>query len=151
MVVATTSYCVSDEFPRIFEVTKSGWVPINQLPVRSADFIMKNNINGNVYTTLYWGGYMIWRVGPKNKIFHDGRILSIQRAWEYNNSTKYIANQRPYWKGLLRRYDVRTVVLPIYDDNGKPDLLTQSVADDNEWAMVFAAENEAVFVRKFNN
>lgn len=148
MVVTTTSFCVINEFPRVFEVKKTGWVPIYQLPVRSADFIMKNNIEGNVYTTLYWGGYMIWRVGPENKIFHDGRFLSIQRAWEYNNSTKYIVNQRPYWKGLLRRYDVRTVILPIYDDNGKLDLLTQSVADDNEWAMVFAAENEAVFVRK---
>lgn len=148
MLAVTTAYSVSDEFPQIFQVAKSGWVPVNQLPVKSADFISANNISGNIYTTMYWGGYMIWRMGPENKIFHDSRALNIQRAWEYNNSMTFVLNQRPYWKGLLNIYNIRTAVLPMYDEDGRPNLLNQSIAADKGWAMIFADENEAVFVRK---
>jgi hypothetical protein len=148
MLAVTSVYCVGAEFPRILEVTKSGWVPVYQFPVKAADFISINNISGNIYTTVHWGGYMIWRAGPENKIFHDGRILSLQRAWEYNNSRIIGINQRPYWKGLLKMYNIRVVVLPIYEDNGNPNVLTQSISNDKEWATIFVADNEAVFVRK---
>jgi len=147
ILVFTTVYCVSGEFSRMFQAAKSDWVPANQIPVRAADFISKNNISGNVYTSLYWGGYMIWRMGPENKIFHDSRILNIQRAWEYNNSLIVLKDRRPYWKGLFNVYDIRVVILPLYTDDGNPDLLTQSISVDKDWAMVFAEENEAVFAR----
>ena len=91
---------------------------------------------------------MIWRVGPEKKIFYDGRTLSTQRAWEYDNSRIVVMNQRPYWKGLFNAYDVKVAVVPIYEDDGTPSLLTQSMYADNEWAVVFSAENEVVFVRK---
>lgn len=148
MLVVTTIYCVGDEFKRVHEVTQNGWIPVYQFPVRSADFIANNNISGNTYTTVYWGGYMIWRTGPENRIFHDGRMLNVQRAWEYSNSKLIVTEQRPYWKGLFNMYDIRIVILPIYEDDGTSDGLTQSIAADQEWKMVFAAENEAVFVRK---
>jgi len=151
MLAVTTVYCVKNEFPRIMEVTRSGWVPVYQFPVRSADYISSHNIAGNIYTTMTWGGYMIWRAGPDNKIFHDGRVLNIQRAWEYNNSTLITVDRRPYWKGLLNARNIRVVVLPVYEDNGDPNLLTQSISNDREWSIVFAAENEVVFVRNALN
>jgi hypothetical protein len=147
MLALTTLYCIRDEFPRIVESTKSGWVPVSQFPVRAADFMTANNISGTIYTTMYWGGYMIWRVGPEGKIFYDSRTLNVQRAWEYDNSRIIAPNQRPYWKGLFNMYDIRVAVLPIYEDNGRPNILTQSIAADNEWATVFANENEVVLAR----
>lgn len=147
MLAVTTVYCVSDEFPRIIESAKYGWVPVYQYPVKAADFIKINNVSGNIYTTMYWGGYMIWRVGPENKIFYDGRTLSVQRAWEYNNSRIIALNRRPYWKGLFNVYNIRVAVLPIYEDDGSPNLLTQSIYSDKEWAMVFADEHVVVFVK----
>jgi len=147
MLAVTTMYCVSGEFPRIYEVAKSGWVPVNQFPVKAADFITANNISGNMYTTMYWGGYLIWRVGPEKKIFHDGRILSIKRAWEYNNSRIIIQNQRPYWRGLLNMYNIQVAVLPVYEEDGTPSLLTRSLSADKDWSIVFAADNEVVFAK----
>ena len=148
MLAVTTVYCVRDEFPRIFEATRSGLVPVQQFPVKAADFIASNNINGNIYTNMLWGGYMIWRAGPENKIFYDGRSLSIQRAQEYDQSRIIALNQRSYWKGLFDEYNIRVAVLPIYEVDGTPDLLTQSIYSDKEWTLVFADERDAVFVRE---
>ncbi len=147
MLVVTTVVCVGDEFSRLFKEPRSGWVPTSQYPVQAVDFITSNKIIGNIYTTLYWGGYMLWRTGPESKTFHDGRFLNIQRAWEYNNSLNIALNQRPYWKGLMNVHNIRLIVLPVYDDNGAPSLLAQSVAADNEWKLIFASENGAVFMK----
>jgi hypothetical protein len=97
---------------------------------------------------MYWGGYLIWRAGPENRMFYDGRMLNLQRAWEYNNSLMVATNRRPYWKGLFTMYDIQTVVLPRHEFDGSPHMLMQSISADKEWAMVFIDESEAVFVRK---
>ncbi|MFZ4856386.1 MAG: hypothetical protein ACOYL3_08320 [Desulfuromonadaceae bacterium] len=148
LLAITTLHCVRDEFPRIAEVVKSGWVPVNHYPVKAADFITTDTGGGNVYTTLLWGGYMVWRVSPEKKVFFDSRYLNLQRAWEYNNSIMPGANQRPYWKGLFATYDIRAAVLPRYEDNGSPNMLTQSMYADREWTVAFADEKEVVLVRK---
>lgn len=147
MLAVTTFYCLSDEHAFMYKATKSGWVPEVHFPVNAADFIATNKISGNIYTTMNWGGYMIWRMGAENKMFYDGRILNLQRAWEYNNSLIVTLNQRSYWKGLFNMYDVRIVVLPIYVD-GSQSVLAQSIFADNEWGMAFADQTEVVFVRK---
>jgi len=147
MLIVTTAVCLGDEFSRLFKEPRSAWVPTSQYPVQAVDFITSNKISGNIYTTLYWGGYMLWRTGPESKTFHDGRFLNIQRAWEYNNSLNIAQNQRPYWKGLMNVHNIRLMVLPIYDDNGSPNLLAQSVAADKEWKLIHASENEAVFMK----
>lgn len=146
MFIATIIFCFRDEL-RILKTEKSGWVPVHQFPTKAADFITINKISGNIYTTADWGGYIIWRMNPENKIFHDGRMLYPQRAWESNNARIIADNQPPYWKGLFNMYNIQIVVLPIYENNWEPCLLTKSIFTDIEWATVFADEKEVVFVR----
>jgi hypothetical protein len=148
LLAVATLYCVRDEFPRIAEVTNSGWVPVYQFPVKAANFITANKRSGSIYTTMQWGGYLVWRVGPEQKIFFDSRYINLQRAWEYDNSRIIAANQRPYWKGLFSTYNILEVVLPIYEDDGSPNLLTQSISTDKEWTVIFADGNEVVLVKK---
>lgn len=147
MLAVTTYYCLSDEHAFMYKATKSGWIPEVHFPVNAADFISTNKISGNIYTTMNWGGYMIWRMGIDNKMFYDGRILNLQRAWEYNNSLIITLNQRSYWKGLFNMYNVRIAVLPIYVE-GSQNVLAKSIFEDNEWAMLFSDQTEVVFVRK---
>lgn len=147
MLVFTTVYSVRDEFPRIVSTLKSGWVPADHFPVEAADFISANHIKGSVYTTMEWGGYMIWRVGTEKKIFHDSRVFNLQRAWEYNNSQIITTNQRPYWKGLFNMYSIGIVIVPQYEASGEPNLLSQSIAADSEWKAIFSNGNEVVFVK----
>lgn len=148
LLIATMLKCIPDEFGNIAKIARSGLVPTQQYPVKSADYLDKNNLHGNIYTDLFWGGYMLWRAKPEDKIFHDGRMLSIQRIWEYNNISTINPGQRPYWKGIFKRYDVRIAVLPLYEPNGQPNVLYKSMSGDNEWTPVFIAENETVFLKK---
>lgn len=147
MLAVTTVYSVRDELPRIVSAAKYGWVPADHFPLKAADFIITNHIKGNVYTTMKWGGYMIWQVGPEQKVFYDSRVFNLQRAWEYNNSQIITTNQRPYWKGLFNMYNIDVVILPVTEESGEPSLLTQSIFSDSEWKLIFSSANDSVFVK----
>ncbi|MFZ2197659.1 MAG: hypothetical protein WAV13_08010, partial [Thermodesulfovibrionales bacterium] len=50
------------------EPIKTGeWVDSRKFPVRAADFILQNDLKGNMYNFFNWGGYLIWRLAPERK------------------------------------------------------------------------------------
>jgi hypothetical protein len=51
-------------------------------PVKAADFIISNNIRGNMYNVYKWGGYLIWRLAPERKVFIDPRDIFEETARE---------------------------------------------------------------------
>ncbi|GAB4485744.1 MAG: hypothetical protein OHK006_12440 [Thermodesulfovibrionales bacterium] len=48
-------------------------------PVQAADFLLQNNIRGNVFSSYNKSAYLIFRLFPASKIYADSRIISEQR------------------------------------------------------------------------
>lgn len=147
LLLAVTIYCVRDEAQPLRNAMEYGWVSPYNYPTMAADFIAANNLQGNVFTLYNWGGYMIWQLGPENKIFCDGRNLYVNRTLELNNSFSVASTHTPYWKELFDKYNIQIVVLPLFETSSVPITLTQSVRMDKDWVMVFARYNTAVFIR----
>lgn len=122
-------------------VSRYGWIPAAYFPVKVCDYLVDHGIEGNLFTTLDWGGYVLWRVAPQRKIFIDGRHLYPLRTWEY---FYYMDN----WKTLFDKYDIRVVILPTYETLDKPFEATRRLELDPEWQLVNRNNNGSLFVRK---
>lgn len=136
-VIATSFINIPKNVQRIF---RYGWVPASYFPVKGCDYINANGINGNVFTLMNWGCYVIWRLAPQQKVFFDGRQIDPARAWEYLYNMEN-------WKMIFDKYDIRVVILPLYDSTYKPDRLTKTIEMDPAWRLVNSSNNSAVFVR----
>lgn len=147
LLLALLIYCVDNERERPRSALQHGWVPPSHFPTAAADFITTKGLHGNVLTSYDWGGYMIWRLAPENKIFCDGRVLDFERMREFLYSYAANPTRTPYWKQLFDKYDIQIVVLPYLDHLGEPDLLNKFVRMDKDWMIVFDQNNSAVFVR----
>ena len=66
------------------------WIDRN-FPEKEADFIIRQDLQGNMYNNPNWGGYLIWRLAPARKVFSDGRSLDVPSYL----STVTIDNARP--------------------------------------------------------
>ena len=53
------------------------------VPKGAADFIILNNIEGNMFNDMGFGGYLIWRFYPWKKVFVDTRQLNHTVVKEY--------------------------------------------------------------------
>lgn len=125
----------------IRSVAQYGWVPAGYFPVKVCDYLVDHHIEGNVFTLLDWGGYLLWRLPPQQKLFIDGRHLDPARSWEY---FFYVGN----WKILYDKYNIRAVIIPTYDAPRIKSEVFNKLALDPEWQLVNSNNNGSLFVRK---
>jgi tetratricopeptide (TPR) repeat protein len=134
-----------------FESLKSGVKIDNYLcPVKAADFIISNDIRGNMYNVYEWGGYLIWRLAPERKVFIDPRDIFEEPARESTlmdraNADGSLGN--PTWKAIVHARGIEYMVIHIAQMTGKVIPLFFAVMQDTDWLPVFADINAVIFVR----
>jgi hypothetical protein len=108
-----------------------------RMPVDAVSFVTKAGIRGPVFSPDYWGGYLIYRLYPQNKVVIDDRhdfygepllemylrTIHVEPGWEdflkgrscvllpRKNALTEILLKTPEWK-VIYSDDVATVFLP---------------------------------------
>jgi hypothetical protein len=126
-----------------------GWVDDRKVPVGAADFIVQNDLQGNMYNFFNWGGYLIWRLAPERKVFIDGRTLDsmlYEQATFIDKAAVDPQSGMPVWKYFLDERRVNYLVISC-SVGSRTFPLCEALLRDNEWALVFSDQTAAVFVR----
>ncbi|HEX4487885.1 MAG TPA: hypothetical protein VH088_16535 [Terriglobales bacterium] len=84
--------------------------PDNKFPVQGVDYIAQQNITDPVFCPDDWGGYLIYRLYPKNKVIVDDR----HDLYGDDFLRQYLKTIRvePGWNELLAAQKVRWAILP---------------------------------------
>lgn len=114
-------------------------------PVAAAEFVQKQQLPANLYNTYDWGGYLMWTLYPKYKVFWDGRSDSRSMF----NLGMQVMRGAPGWQAVLDRYGVDTVVTKACTmDTGQHYPVIDALARSPRWALVFADQSALIFVRR---
>ncbi len=130
--------------------TGSGNWTDTSMPAAQADFILANDLKGNMYNHWVWGGYLIWRLAPGRKVFVDGRYLDLRvysMASTIDNATRDTDTGTPRWKGIFEKYNILYVVVPFSTFDGERLPLTDALLKDPEWLPCAETAAAVVFVR----
>ena len=126
-----------------------GWVvfsrPIGPLdlersfPRQAAELIGSRYPGRRVFNDYDWGGYLIFKLFPGNKIFVDGRLDPYWALLPGDYAT--IMQEGPGWRKLIDDYGVTVALL-------KPtDRLAEGLSQDPAWRMAYADRLSVLFVR----
>jgi hypothetical protein len=109
-------------------------------PVAAVDYIEQQDLRGNIYNLYQWGGYLIWRLYPKEDVFIDGRadVYGDKFIEEYLE----VYRVRKGWRDVLERYNVNSIIIE------KDSTFATLLAESPDWQQVYADELAVVFVRK---
>ena len=79
------------------------------LPAKAVDFILKEGLNGNLFNSYNWGGYLIWRLYPSCHVFVDGRtdLYGDEVLEEYLR----VAKADEGWEKVLEKHKVGIVIV----------------------------------------
>ena len=111
-----------------------------QFPVKAADFVEQAGLKGNMFTTDYWGGYLIYRFHPRHKVFFDGR--SDMYGEDFVKEYQRITNLDYRWGEILERYKVDWILLPV--DYG----LCSALKERKDWEVLFDDHQSIIFQRR---
>lgn len=81
-----------------------------QYPVGGANYISKLAQPVRMYNEFAWGGYLIYRLYPRQLVFIDGRA-DMYREGVFDDFI-IAQNAAPHWREALARYNVNLVILP---------------------------------------
>jgi hypothetical protein len=106
-------------------------------PASAMAFIRANQITGNLYNPLAWGGYLIWHLPPQVKISVDGRSSTLYSREILLDTFRFYANEASPDLPLSRGADLVLV------DAKSP--VVQSMKPDRRWAAVYQDKETVLF------
>ena len=80
-------------------------------PVAAADWLVQNPQSGNMFNDFNWGGYLLYRLWPDEKVFLDSQTDFYGEALVQEYETAWTAAEG--WDAVLDAYAVDWAILPV--------------------------------------
>jgi len=118
-------------------------------PQKAADFVERENLPGQIFSTGSEGAYMAFRLGPKYPNYIDGRAIPFGTELMLRSMRlKASPPSAPEWREEVERYGIGTILVPI----GRFVALQffpvlKQFCESDSWTPVYLDEVSAVFVR----
>jgi hypothetical protein len=131
-----------------FELRAAEW----RYPSGAAEFLASHQVTDRMFNTYEYGGYLTWRLWPRQRVFIDGRALSerifgdyVRILYNHDDSGGKSAAQ------LLDDYGVQAIVMNTFEySTGTVYLLAPSLADPAQtgWKLVYRDAQALVWMRR---
>ncbi len=79
-------------------------------PVQAADWVESHPIKGNMFNDFNWGGYLLYRLWPGQRVFVDSQSDFYGEAFLRTYSSIYTGGSN--WDAELARYNVNWIIVP---------------------------------------
>jgi hypothetical protein len=112
-----------------------------KFPVKAVDYIMSHPIKGNMFNEFTWGGYLLYRLWPGEKVFIDGQTdfygedLTREYADVYNGNNNFEA--------ILNKYSINWVIV-----RQRSKLAFELEKSPELWKLDYRDELSVIYSRK---
>lgn len=114
---------------------------------QGAEFIVRNNLKGNIFNDYTGGGYLIWRLSPDIKLFIDGRNLYPKIFKAYQAAVDYAFDHNNNYERVLNDFNIDLVMMPGCDKvSGTLITLVAALLEDHRWSLVHSDANVLIFM-----
>jgi len=131
-----------------FQLRVADW----RFPSGAADFVLTHGLTSPMFNTYEFGGYLIWRLWPQQRVFIDGRALSESI---FNDYARILYNHSAADGGktglnLLDEYGIQTIVMNgfEYSEGQAYNLMLAISTGLTEWKLVYNDPQAVVFMRQ---
>jgi hypothetical protein len=133
--VTTNRYYIRDRSNKRFGLGISAIT----FPVKAVDFILENDIKGNMFNNTFVGDYLIWRCYPERKTFVDGRLdFSGRYLFHYTDPV--------FWDNIVNTYNINYALIGYgWSPNTMP--LIKMLFNSNDWILVYFDDIAAIFIK----
>lgn len=130
-----------------FQLRAAEW----RYPAGAADFLLAHGITQPMFNTYEYGGYLIWRLAPRQRVFIDGRALSESLFMDYARILyNHDASDGKSGQELLDQYGVQVIVMNTFEyGSGLVYVLAPALADPQQttWKLVYSDAQALVLMR----
>jgi hypothetical protein len=101
----------------------------HRFPVQAVDWLHANPQKGKMFNNFVWGGYLLYRLWPEQKVFIDGQTDFYGE--EFTREYTGVMALNDGWESVLAKYEVSWVIV----QSDKP--LVNALQDNLDWTIVY--------------
>ena len=113
----------------------------DKFPVSAVAYLENHSVPGPLFNNYGFGGYLVWSVGPRQKVFIDGRGDVYERGGLLSDYL-HISRLRPGALKVLDNYGIQSCLL----QRDEPLTTVLNVLPD--WQRIYFDNVSAIFVRR---
>ncbi|MBW6510980.1 MAG: tetratricopeptide repeat protein, partial [Desulfuromonadaceae bacterium] len=120
-------------------------------PEQVISFLEHSDLQGHMFNDYEYGGYLLWRLAPRIKVFIDGRGLGEDVFADYmtiKSASQTRIGGRPEFDFLLSKYQVDFVVQQVYQGDGSIQPLMTELLNRDEWVPIYQDSTVYVLCRQ---
>jgi hypothetical protein len=111
----------------------------NRFPVSAVDYLQQHHVQGPLLSPDSWGGYLIYRFYPEEKVVLDDRHDLYGE--DFLKSYLKLLHAEPGWEEFLRQHPANCALVP------KDSALANLFAGMPGWHKIYSDEVALAFVR----
>jgi hypothetical protein len=109
-------------------------------PVAAIQYMRQHSQPSPMFNDYGYGGYLIWQLGPEQKVFIDGRADMYEYSGVFQDYA-HIANLERDALSVLGKYGIQSCLIK------RKSALATLLAASPDWKQAYADDNSAIFVR----
>jgi len=112
----------------------------------AVNFLIENNIQGNMFNNFDVGGYLIYRLYPEVKVFVDNRPEAYPVSF-FGDIYKPMQSEKKLWEKYSTEYDFDFIFFEHSDMTPWARSFLDRIPNDKNWKQVYYDDNEVIFVK----
>jgi hypothetical protein len=110
-----------------------------QFPQKAVAVLRTGDFGGQIFVYYDWGGYAIFKLYPKYRVFVDGRadLYGDDLLHQFQTAVQF----RTGWRQVLGRWNLQVVLVPLHS------ALAQGLEMDPEWRLQYRDSQAVLLVR----
>lgn len=122
-------------------------------PINATRFILDYDLKGHMFNEYGYGGYLLYKLYPKQQVFIDGRTdiylccempLTLELSYKKNDpDNKY----REFLNTIWDKYDISFVLMRT-QKHSVLRKIARILTDDPGWSLVFWDDDSQIYVRR---
>lgn len=121
-----------------------------KFPSKLIEFLEANKIEGKMLNPLHYGGYLEWKLFPKQKVFIDGRMLG---RTNFRNEYFMLHYHKKNWDSADKKYDFDYLIVE-YPSKDPNDQLVSFLAHNDNYKILYFDDKNILYLKnkqKFKN
>jgi len=121
-----------------------------KFPSKLIEFLEANKIEGKMLNPLHYGGYLEWKLFPKQKVFIDGRMLG---GTNFRNEYFMLHYHKKNWEAADKKYDFDYLIIE-YPSKDPNDQLVSFLAHNDNYKILYFDDKNILYLKnkqKFKN
>jgi tetratricopeptide (TPR) repeat protein len=127
-----------------------GWgLAENTFPVNAVNYLNGLSIEGEMFNSYEWGGYLIWNM-KKHRVYIDGRIQIYPDKFIENYQNQLLKKPPFYFMSETEKWKISFALVPYPSQIGNfiANNYSDYLFDKNNWALVYFDNESLVYMKR---